>query len=850
LLSEAEILQVHFPGLPAGRARVYFLVEVIDDVGLFVNNARVEITEAYFPEIVETTNNTYHAANMVPVREYYVCYPTYMLYGTRSYLREPTYTFVPSAASRNNYGVPPGRLSTFFSGAFTYRYIAWGAHDADSIWSGNCPACNAAGGDVIHHVVNCNRPPDGIPHLADWFEYPECDCEFDYDLDEDCDCLENAPDPPADAWITEYAIHGVTVESNNSITLFFARDLDIFIHRRDYHNHNYRFTQSLITVPGARPFTMPLHFMNSFVHEGQMLNYRGAWSIGIEGNDFLNLPPALPLITDPRQQPAPIFDDVMMFNPPNVRHDINLFFVRDPMITINFHLWQREPENAPVNWQRDLNIIAWPRWQGEIISGDGQTRYNPYQRDDANYHVNEFPNPPMSFTSAQGIQLSFSGYYRLDTDPPGTVRGPVALSELTSLSEIYANRAFTLFYEPASTVGFTFTKVGDSVSRSYLANPVRNPLAGATFRLYRQNSAEGWTHIGEITEGEHAADTGIRTTGSDGAVEFTLTIDGVYRLVESAAPAHYTTPGGYWILSADDRGVITITTHGNNPEFRLINGGYYVGNTLTPLDFVFHKADERVYNQQNWADIESFLLSGAVFELYRFNGNLGHLRLDSLLMYVDPDCQDCDEQDCEIHDTIGNGYGQWTLVGTQTSSGDIATPIIFNMIPGRIYHLIETQAPDGYEIPGGQWRIWIQTDANGAPLFFEECTNECGECTDCMSASTPMITIEARTQATIPAFVVGSLSEHLDDGVFYLGNRQIMILPLSGELGSAWNLLLFAGLLLLIAGIGYAIYRVTPRKSKRCCSSCVQGIQFETDGSYICTWDGCTSSERKCQKLR
>ncbi|MCL2364962.1 MAG: Cna B-type domain-containing protein [Defluviitaleaceae bacterium] len=103
-------------------------------------------------------------------------------------------------------------------------------------------------------------------------------------------------------------------------------------------------------------------------------------------------------------------------------------------------------------------------------------------------------------------------------------------------------------------------------------------LPGAVFSVYARVyvPGTGYTYVFNQTA----------TSDNDGIVRLTrLRRDAVYRLVETQAPAGYETPDGYWLLTINPRGLVTITEHGDAPAFGSYGkGSPYVGNvpTTTP----------------------------------------------------------------------------------------------------------------------------------------------------------------------------------------------------------------------------------------------------------------------------
>ncbi|MCL2362971.1 MAG: hypothetical protein FWC73_14315, partial [Defluviitaleaceae bacterium] len=173
---------------------------------------------------------------------------------------------------------------------------------------------------------------------------------------------------------------------------------------------------------------------------------------------------------------------------------------------------------------------------------------------------------------------------------------------------------------------------------------------------------------------------------------------------------------------------------------------------VTTIPFTFHKTTSNVYttpNLVNIADITPFLLEGAYFSLFRFEGTGTP---PTTVIYPSAD---------------------WERVYYDVrSTGLLANPITMEITPDGIYHLVEILAPSGFQTPFGQWRITHDDNAPGEFVIFA-------------------------VGGSAPSF------EYLD-GFFYVGNIPDFELPLTGRTGH--NLILWAGSLALLAGFGMWAY--------------------------------------------
>jgi len=115
------------------------------------------------------------------------------------------------------------------------------------------------------------------------------------------------------------------------------------------------------------------------------------------------------------------------------------------------------------------------------------------------------------------------------------------------------------------TTGFTFTKQDNA----------GNVLPGAEFQLFARNADDtAW----------NTEPAGTQTSAANGHVTFTGLQPGRrYRLVETAAPAGFIVPQGYWILEvskapAATAGTITVTSIDGAPALASTDGTFFLAN--------------------------------------------------------------------------------------------------------------------------------------------------------------------------------------------------------------------------------------------------------------------------------
>ena len=204
------------------------------------------------------------------------------------------------------------------------------------------------------------------------------------------------------------------------------------------------------------------------------------------------------------------------------------------------------------------------------------------------------------------------------------------------------------------------------------------------------------------------------------------------------------------------------------PNEDVILIGTWLFEPLPLATFEFHKTGEALYNASEWDTpgwIEAALRSGAHFSLFRYTGDgtpTAGIVTDAMI----------------AADT-------WEYVDSGISSGVIGTPIEFQLIPGRYYHLVETLPPAGYQLPLGQWRIVAVTRDDGEEIGFR-------------------ITYQGDSP---PAFA--NIGGDFEDsahfgGTFFVGNRLEFELPIFGGTGTS-IMIKFAGVLILMTTLIVAV---------------------------------------------
>lgn len=195
----------------------------------------------------------------------------------------------------------------------------------------------------------------------------------------------------------------------------------------------------------------------------------------------------------------------------------------------------------------------------------------------------------------------------------------------------------------------------------------------------------------------------------------------------------------------------------------------------------FIKVDGSGFDETNVQ--EDDLLSGAQFQLYGYVGSQWETHGQQLLAVS------------SVDNTI------WKNVGAATSQSDGSTTFV-DLLPGN-YRLVETKAPDGYQLPKGQWNLTVETkDEAVVPQerAEEEIKIDLGEFT---------LTITAIEDA--PAFMID------DHGVLYLVNYHPIQPPITGGRGIAERMLLGGAMMLGGGGLAllWFLQNGTPRRKSK-----------------------------------
>ena len=191
----------------------------------------------------------------------------------------------------------------------------------------------------------------------------------------------------------------------------------------------------------------------------------------------------------------------------------------------------------------------------------------------------------------------------------------------------------------------------------------------------------------------------------------------------------------------------------------------------------------------NVTDIqEDDVLSGAQFKLYSYVGSQWETHAQQLLDVS------------SVDNTI------WKNVGAATSQSDGSTTFV-GILPGN-YRLVETKAPDGYQLPKGQWNLIVETKPEATEPDEAELQQENSEGVK-IDLGEFTLTITAIEDA--PAFMVD------DQGVLYLVNYHPVQPPITGGRGIAERMMLGGAMMLGGGGLTliWFLQNGTPRRKSK-----------------------------------
>ena len=246
-----------------------------------------------------------------------------------------------------------------------------------------------------------------------------------------------------------------------------------------------------------------------------------------------------------------------------------------------------------------------------------------------------------------------------------------------------------------------------------------NPLSGVTFEL--RNPQNNFVNS-PLANGRSISDVNGLVGFPESLTNFGATQN--YRLTElEATSPSVSIPAGHWTFHLLNRLRYVEEINNSNladPEFDFSSGNansaslflnryvWRVYNVvIQPASFSFFKTDMSIYGAS--PNLTPPRLTGASFALYRFNPQLsgGAQFADSVTPqgvaagYWEP------INTAINHNPASNNVHSFSFTGAGQNNYAWAST------PGpTIFHLVETQAPNNYELPDGQWRFVLAVDTS------------------------------------------------------------------------------------------------------------------------------------------
>lgn len=234
-------------------------------------------------------------------------------------------------------------------------------------------------------------------------------------------------------------------------------------------------------------------------------------------------------------------------------------------------------------------------------------------------------------------------------------------------------------------------------------------------------------------------------------------------MVETKAPSGYILPTGQWSVTIKNSSPTPIV-------FKSIDGAPDVKTVTIGTSFEYQIENELSHNFKfRKVDPDGLALAGASFQLYRCDDtSSGHTHDD-------------------LADIEGNGSSCWKPISeTPVVSGENGF-VEFTDIEEGEYRLAEVAAPEGYELPKGQWAIQVNYTDKENP-----------------------IKITAKGNSLPPAFKKVETSDGSYE--YQVINRKKQDLPIMGGTGNS-NYLRYGSIMLILAWL------LRKRKKEECYGS-------------------------------
>lgn len=312
-------------------------------------------------------------------------------------------------------------------------------------------------------------------------------------------------------------------------------------------------------------------------------------------------------------------------------------------------------------------VIRKQNWAGKALAGAVFTL-----KSDEGGTIGTFTSDEEGFLT-EAFLRDGAAYTLAETKTPGAFRGletPVTLTlsgtrltvegvepDYYTVETIDEKQTLTLKNRP-----LTFKAVKQDGASS-------EPLQGVTFALHKQHTVDGVTQISPTPMVGYEA----LVTGADGAIPGidTTLAAGTYELREKETLEGYRLLPAYIRITISETGMITLGDHPDHVS--LLEETDEDGTYRYTLEILNYQSKKVSFKKVDISDTSGSGLEGAVFDLYRLETADGKE----------------ERQEPALYTGLTSGPDGLLRDATQNS--------VFELLTGR-YHLVETKAPENYQI--------------------------------------------------------------------------------------------------------------------------------------------------------
>lgn len=317
----------------------------------------------------------------------------------------------------------------------------------------------------------------------------------------------------------------------------------------------------------------------------------------------------------------------------------------------------------------------------------------------------------------------------------------------TELSYDKASKMTSSSYE-INNLNFGFEENSIDINIKLVDGDNDKGLADSIFTLYRYQGDKSIDDNESISSSNINLDSDdwikIETleTQLDGTFKIDNLVQGWYVLKEIKEPEDYQMSDGYYFITVDFNDTLAnhvIFESSTSPEyFHKIEDGVFIVPNYPLRTFEFTKVD--AYNTKT-------TLPNARFAIYALDCNQSH-------KHDNPEEDNC-----------------WILI--KEAKSDNKGTVTFDKLRNGIYALVELQAPNGYSIPSGYWKVALEVDKEPSITGLEE------------NGLKPMAFLKDNENLLLP-------------------NQKVFTLPSAGANNHS-GILVISGIIIIVLGISLCI---------------------------------------------